>query len=249
MSGVANSHDRDAMIAADLRKRKMRAPPPPESDGAAERAARRDAEMARIRAATAPLASGQDFIAAKRAEIDYLEAFANKILEANPRGEDETEEEEAHWRELARTVGQMRPLLEALERAEATEPGYEPYRAGFDLRLVEAMARVTELCSFTRLQPLRQRKTARNPRPKAESPFTRFIKARPRATPTEIKEALEDDARTGVSGDLELSDDGLRIIAIEDPPRDPPRHLKISDIRQAVAKARKRRPEKSTAQK
>jgi hypothetical protein len=231
-------HDRDAMIATP-RDGKRRAPTPPESDGAAERAARRDVEMAAIRVAAAPHISGGDFIAAKRAEVESLEAFASKILEANPRGEDETKEEEAHWRELARTARQMRPLLEALERAEATEPGFEPYRAGFDFRLVEAMSRVSKLCSFLRVQTLRQRKTARKPRPNAESPFTeaiaRHLRRNPDATAKDIETALVNDAHAGGSGgEFELSRDKLTILTTDKPIR----RLKISGIPSAVTKVR-----------
>jgi hypothetical protein len=231
-------------MIATLRDGKRRAPTPPESDGAAERAARRDVEMAAIRVAAAPHISGGDFIAAKRAEIESLEAFASKILEANPRGEDETKEEEAHWRELARTARQMRPLLEALERAEATEPGFEPYRAGFDFRLVEAMTRVSELCSFLRVQTLRQRKTARKGRPKAKSPFTKFIDSLPHASPETIKTALLAEARSGNGGwQFELSGDKLSIISTDKPERQtdkPERQLKISGIPAAVSKARRK---------
>ncbi len=245
------THDRDEMLA---RLRNRKSPATPESDGAAERAARRDAEIAAIRVAAAPHISDRDFIAAKRAEVDRLEALASGILEANARGEDETEEEEDHWRELARTARQMRPLLEALERAEATEPGFEPYREGFDFRLVEAMTKVSELCSFLRVQTLRQRKTARKSRPNAESPFMKFfvghLKRNPDATAKEIEAALVNDT----SGEFELSSDGLRILTTEPlalaqksskaVKRIRTRKLKISSIPSQVTKARAKAPKK-----
>jgi hypothetical protein len=103
-------------------------------------------------------ASDGDFLVAKRVEVDRLEALARELLEANPYSANATAEEEAEWRELAHASRQMRPLLEALERADAREPGFEAYRAGFDFRLTEAITTVGTLCSFLRLQPLRQRK-------------------------------------------------------------------------------------------
>jgi hypothetical protein len=190
------------------------------------------------------VAPDRSFHAARKAEVDKLESLARRLLEAHPAPKVAPNPEsidgqiEADWRELAHASRQLHPLFEALEGANAGVPGFAKYKDGFHFRLLEAMTTVGTLCSSLRLHLIHQRKTARRPRPNAESPFTKFIKAHPRDTPEQIKEALEDDARNGVSGDFVLSDDGLRIIAHEDPPRAIPRHLKVSDIPQAVWKAR-----------
>ncbi len=96
----------------------------------------------------------RDFLLAKRAEVDGLEALARQTLEANPCSESADEEEEAQWRELAHASRQMRPLLEAIERAGAKQSDYEKYKDGFDFRLTEAMATVARLCSHGRLQSI-----------------------------------------------------------------------------------------------
>jgi hypothetical protein len=189
-------------------------------------------------------AANSDFVSAKRAEIDRLEALARELLEAHPapttapKPGSVDDLVEAGWRELAYASRQLRPLLEALERANAGEPGFETYRAGFDFRLTEAMATVGTMCSFLRLQTLRQRKTGRNPRPNAESPFTTFIKARlkrnPNATAEDIRAALVDEARDGESGDFKLSKDQLTILTMVEPPRT----LKVSGVAAKVWKVR-----------
>jgi hypothetical protein len=177
-----------------------------------------------------------DFLGAKRAEVERLEALAREILQANPYSESADEEEEAGWRELAHACRQMRPLLEAIERADARRPGYEKYREGFDFRLTEAMATVATLCSYGRLRRLHQQRSGRNDRPKAQSPFTKFIASRlkrdPDASAKEIETALVNDE----SGHFELSIDGLTILTTEDRPR----QLKISGIPKAVTNARKK---------
>ena len=140
------------------------------------------------------------FVAAKRAEIDRLEALARELLDAHPEPESIDKEEEADWRELAHAARQMRPLLEALERADAAEPGFEQYRRGVDFRLTEAITAVATLCAYGRLNTIPQRKTARKDRPNAKNPFTKFIEARLKlkrnATGKEIETALFNDAVT-----------------------------------------------------
>jgi hypothetical protein len=178
----------------------------------------------------------RDFLVAKRAEVDRLEALAREILEANPYSESADEEEESGWRELAHAYRQMRPLLEALERADARRPGYEKYREGFDFRLTEAMATVATLCSYGRLYTLHQQRRGGKCRPNAKSPFTKFfdsrLKRNPDVSAKEIETALVNDE----SGNFELSIDGLTIYTTEDRPR----QLKISGIPKAVTNARKK---------
>jgi hypothetical protein len=179
----------------------------------------------------------RDFLVAKRAEVDRLEALALRALEANPCSKSADDAEEAQWRELAHASRQMRPLLEAIERA-ARQPDYEKYKDGFDFRLTEAMATVATLCSYERLQPLNRQKVARKPRPKAKSPYTKFINDRlkynPHAGANEIKRAFLDDTLGG--GTFELSKDRLTILMTDGSKR----QLKVSGIAAAVAKARKR---------
>jgi hypothetical protein len=187
------------------------------------------------------------FVAAKRAAVDGMEALARKTLEANPYPERFLEghpcpesadgEEEAEWRALAHAARQMRPLLEALERANAGESGFEIYKEGFDLRLTQAMDDVAALCADGRLNTIRQRKSARKDRPKAKSPFTAFIDSHPHASPETIETALLDEARSGNGGwQFELSGDKLTILTMEKTKR----HLKISGIPAAVSKARQK---------
>jgi hypothetical protein len=185
-----------------------------------------------------------DLLAARRAEIDRLEALAQELLDAHPAPKSAPQpgsiddQVEAEWRELAHARRQMRPLLEAIERAEAGQPEYQKWRKGFDFRLTEAMATVGTLCSFSRVQQLRQRKTARNPRPKAESPFTQFIvshlKRNPDATAKEIETALVNEAEAAGGGRIELSTDKMSVLTTDDRPR----RLKITSIPSAVTKAR-----------
>jgi hypothetical protein len=190
-----------------------------------------------------------DFVSAKRALVDSLEALARELLETHPEPESLDKEEEAGWRELAHASRQMRPLLEALERANAGEPGFEIYKVGFDYRLAEAIKDVGELCSFLRLHTIRQRKTGRKARPKAKSPFTLFIDSHPRASPEAIETMLLNEARSGDGGlQFELSDDKLSIISTgrserqstDKRKRKRELKLKISGIRAAVSKARKK---------
>lgn len=121
------------------------------------------------------------FIAAKRTEVDRLEALARDLLENHPppnvwpKEGSAGEVVEIEWRELAHASRQLRPLLEALERANAREPGFESYRDGFDFRLTEAMATVARLCAHGRLNSIGQREKATRPRPGGKSPFTRVI--------------------------------------------------------------------------
>jgi hypothetical protein len=182
------------------------------------------------------------FVAAKRAEVDRLEALARELLDAHPEPESLDEKEEADWRELAYASRQMRPLLEALERANAGESGFEVYKEGFDFRLIEAITTVATLCAHGRLNVIRQGKRASKDRPRAESPFRPFIKAQlkrnPQATAKEIETALVN------SEDFELSSDGLTFLTVNESQRRPNsrrrRKLKISGIPAAVSKARKK---------
>ena len=96
---------------------------------------------------------------ARRHTSPELEALARRTLEANPCSKSAGQEEEAQRRELAHASRQMRPLLEAIEKASAGRPfGYERYKDGFDYRLKEAMTTVAVLCSYERLQPITSRK-------------------------------------------------------------------------------------------
>ena len=182
----------------------------------------------------------RDFLVARKAKVDELEALARQTLEANPCSKSADEEEEAQWRELAHASRQMRPLLEAIARASAKQPDYEKYRDGFDSRLADAMATVATLCSYGRLDPLNRQRVARNPRPKARSPFTEFIDRRLKRNWDEdqIVKALMDEARDGQDGRLfSLSDDGSTIFVTEDKRE---RKLKVSGIKSAISKLRRR---------
>jgi hypothetical protein len=174
------------------------------------------------------------FVAAKRAEVDRLEALAHELLNVHPEPESLDEKDEAEWRDLAHASRQMRPLLEALERANAGESGFEIYKEGFDFRLTEAITAVATLCAHGRLNRIRQRKTARRARPRAKSPFKAFINAKlkrnPEATAKDIETALVN------SEDFELSSDELMILTMEEPQR----QLEISSIPSMVSKARKK---------
>jgi hypothetical protein len=246
-------HDRDEMLA---RRRDGRKPKPLPGQEELERAAakhadRLSAEMDALRARV-PVTV---FIAAKRAAVDGIEARVRELLDAHPAPKTAPDEGsiddkvEADWRELAHASRQLRPLLTALELANASESGFETYKEGFDLRLTHAMDDVGRLCSFLRLHTIRQTKAARKERPNARSRFTEFIDSLPHASPETIKAALLAEARSGNGGwQFELSGDKLSIISTYKPerqvkstdkPKRPPQ-LKISGIPAAVSKARQK---------
>ncbi len=244
---------RDELLAK-LRDGRRSATPPERSEKeereAAERATLREAEMAAIRAAGAPVIATMriksDFIAAKRAEVDRLEALARSLLEAHPAPEAApdpgsiADQVEAEWRDLAHASRQLRPLLTALEQANAREPFFEKFKESLDYRLTEAMTTVATLCAHGRVQALHQRKNASNERPNAKSPFTEHITARlkrnPSATAKEIESDLLNAAHGGGGAKFELSSDGSTILTIDEPRR----RLKISGIAKAVTEARKK---------
>jgi hypothetical protein len=129
----------------------------------------------------------------------------------------------------------LRPLLTALEQANARESGFEKWKEGFDYRLIEAMTTVATLCADERLHRIRQQKKGRKLRPKGESPFTIFFKAQLRrnsdCTAEDIRRALINDT----SGKFELSGDKLSILTTEKKPR----QLKISGIPTKLSKTRR----------
>jgi hypothetical protein len=108
----------------------------------------------------------QTFIEAKRAEVARLETVARETLAANPYSELTDKEVEAEWRELAHAERSLRPLLEALERADDGQPNYKIYRNGFDFRLTEAMTTIGSLCAYGRLYSLRQQSNGRKNTPR-----------------------------------------------------------------------------------
>ena len=246
---VTKPRDREALVT---QLRRGQRPSPPERPGAAERAAQRDASMAKIRANADAQVIARDFIAAKRAEVDSLETLARELLAKHlapkewPREGSAEEAVELEWRELAHASRQLRPLLEALERANAKDPDFEKYKDGFDFRLTEAMTTVATLCAHRRLDTIRQKKAARKERPKAESPILRFIrdylKRRPNAKPDQVKTALLNKADDVQWEAFDLSDDRSEIISPEDhdPDEGPRFHLKVSGIPAAISKIRKK---------
>jgi hypothetical protein len=238
VTDAINPHDRDEMLA---RRRDGRKPKPLPSQEELDRAAAKHADrlaakMEELRARVPVTA----FIDEKRAKVDELETMARELLEVHPAPKAAPDKGsiddkvEADWRELAHASRQLRPLLTALELANAGEPGFEIYKEGFDLRLMQAVTAVGELCSFLRLHTIRQREAARKERPKAKSQITAVIenqlKRNPNATAKEIETALVS------SEDFELSSDGLTILTVNKPHS----HLKISGIPAAVSKARRK---------
>jgi hypothetical protein len=181
------------------------------------------------------------FIAAKRTEVDRLEALARDLLENHPppnvwpKEGSAGEVVEIEWRELAHASRQLRPLLEALERANAREPGFESYRDGFDFRLTEAMATVARLCAHGRLNSIGQREKATRPRPGGKSPFTRviedYLRRFPGASSEDVTRALEAAERNGA--DFYLSPDRTTFIS-----SDGRHHLQISSIPATLYKLR-----------
>ncbi|MFZ3182092.1 MAG: hypothetical protein WBO09_13680 [Methylocystis silviterrae] len=103
----------------------------------------------------------REFINAKRAEVEQIESLARETLEANPFDELTSETVEGEWRELAHAMRQLGPLFEAWEKAELGHQDFAEYRGGFDFRLTEAMATISEICSDRRNYPLRQQKNAK----------------------------------------------------------------------------------------
>jgi hypothetical protein len=240
-------HDRDEMLAKRRDGRKPKPLPGQEEleRDAAKHAARVAAKMEALRARIIKQSDRETaaFIVARREGVTRLEKLACELLEAHPVPEAAPERGsiddhvEAEWRELAHASRQLRPLLTALEQADARAPGFEKWSKGLKLRLEEAMITVGELCSFLRLHTIRQRKTGRKARPKAKSPFTLFIDSHPRASPEAIEIMLLNEARSGNGGwQFELSGDKLSIISTDRREC----HLKISGIRAAVSKARKK---------
>jgi hypothetical protein len=192
--------DRDALLA---RRRDGRQPKPLPSQEELERAAAKHADRlaAKMEALRARVIKQSDretaaFIVAEREGVTRLEKLARELLEAYPAPEAAPEKGsiddhvEAEWRELAHASRQLRPLLTALEQADARAPGFEKWNKDFKLLLKEAMITVAELCSHGRLNTIRQRKTAREERPNAKSRFTEFFDSLPHASPETIKAAL-----------------------------------------------------------
>lgn len=180
---------------------------------------------------------------ATMAEVTRMEALAQRTLQANPYCADADEKEETVWRELAHASRQLRPLLEALTKADDPHSEYAKYKHGFRFRLFEAVATITEAVEYERLYRLHQRRLGGKDRPNAVSPFTQFIinylKRNPRASAKEIAAVLIDDARE-CHGVFELSDDETTILTNGDRVR----RLKISGIPAAIAKAKKKIPAK-----
>ena len=182
------------------------------------------------------------FIAAKRTEVDSLETLALELLAKHPAPNEwpmegsAKEAAELEWRELAHASRQLRPLLEALERAGAREPGFKSYRDGFDFRLAEAMTTVARLCAHGRLNSIRQREKASNPRPRGESPFTRviedYLKRFLGASAEDVTRALEAAERNGA--DFYLSPDRTTFISTDDKHR-----LQVSSISATLVTLRK----------
>jgi hypothetical protein len=142
--------DRDKMLALlrDGRKPKPRPSQEEQERAAAQHALLLAVEMEELRARV-PVTV---FTADTRAQVEKLEALARGILAAHPVSESLDDKEEADWKELARTSRQMRPMLTAVEQAEARAPGFEKWGNGFRFRLTVAMIRVSELCSYVSVQ-------------------------------------------------------------------------------------------------
>lgn len=136
---------------------------------------------------------------AMREEIIRLETLVQKTLQANPYHVDADEEEETVWRKVAHAARQLRPLLEALTKADDPHSEFATYGPGFRFRLFEAEATIARGVDFDRLFRLRNRRSGRRNRPKAVSPFTQYIKnylkRNPGARAREVKAALIEDAR------------------------------------------------------
>lgn len=98
------------------------------------------------------------FTDAEREQVLRVEALAQKTLQANPFSEGAGEEEEEKWRELADASRQLRPLLDALAKADEPNSEYAKYRRNFQFRLSEAMATITELVEYERQRLIRARK-------------------------------------------------------------------------------------------
>ena len=102
--------------------------------------------------------SDRRFSDAEREQVLRLEALAQKTLQANPYSEGAGEEEEEKWRELADASRQLRPLLDALAKADESNSEYAKYRRGFRFRLSEAMATITELVGYEWVRPIQARR-------------------------------------------------------------------------------------------
>jgi hypothetical protein len=198
--------------------------------------------------------SNPDFLAAERAEIDELEALARELLKAHDSKERRADDRaEAEWSyELAHTSRQMRPLLEAIEKADAGQPGYKKWSRGFHFRLIEAMTTTAKLCSHGRLWIISQRKNGREDRPGAKSPMLEFIRnylrLNPDASNERVKAALM-DAAGDVQEPFEFSEDRSEIISYlqrkpgkraRAPTQEPgPRfHIRVDGILQKVSQVR-----------
>jgi hypothetical protein len=150
VSDLAKPHDSAAMLGA-LRDGRRRAPPLPGSEGAAEREARREAEMAAIRAvAIPPPASDAELKHAARLLVQRIVAIGKDFLTKNPY-RDPPSEREDDFRELAAAVSDegwhgLVPLFDALAKAmESPSADGAKYRYGFLLRLIEGTLDVAKI--------------------------------------------------------------------------------------------------------
>ena len=107
--------------------------------------------------------SDRSFYDAERREIFQVIALAERVLQANPY----REAEEPLWTELARNVAVVRPLVDAIEKAERQGSEYAEYRHAYRFRLMEAMARIAEIIEYDQQRPIQARKDgSRGGRPK-----------------------------------------------------------------------------------
>jgi hypothetical protein len=72
--------------------------------------------------------------------------------------------EEGEWRELAHASRQLRPLLEALIKADEPNSEYAKYGPGFRFRLLEAQTAIAKLTEYERLRRFHLRRQARLPK-------------------------------------------------------------------------------------
>jgi hypothetical protein len=155
MSDPIKPPDRGEMLAR-LRDGRRRAPAPPERDGAAERAARRDAEMAAIGVVAIPPAlSDAELKQAARRLVEQIVAIGQAHLNDNPY----PSKREDDMRELAAAVRGLVPLFDelalALENSKRALP--EPqYRFGALLRLIEGALDVARIAGPDAIAELKE---------------------------------------------------------------------------------------------